>query len=58
MQFRNLAVGVHCLLIYILTKRSDFKSLDWTETSIEFHHVFNPIGLMLLAIHVREIANN
>lgn len=35
-----------------------FNLPDWTETSIIFHHVFNPIGLMLLGIHVREIANN
>lgn len=26
MQFKNLAVGVHCLPIYTLAKRSDFKS--------------------------------
>lgn len=32
--------------------------LDWTETSIIFHRVFNPVGLMTLGIHVTEIANN
>lgn len=26
MQFRNLALGVHCLLFYILALRLDFKS--------------------------------
>lgn len=57
-QFRNLAFGLHHLLIYVLAERLDFKS-SGLDSNLNFvSNLFNPIGLMLVRIQVSKIASN